>query len=52
MAWEDLPGGGDTDYNDFVVITESVNPIPEPQMLALLGISLLGFLQGRRNKRT
>lgn len=51
MAWEDLFGGGDTDYNDFVVITESVNPIPEPQMLALLGIGLLGFSQGRHKNK-
>ncbi len=43
MAWEDLFGGGDMDYNDFVLITESVNPIPEPSILALFGIGLLGL---------
>jgi len=49
MAWEDLYDGGDTDYNDFVLITESVNPIPEPSILALLGIGFMGFVR-RRNK--
>lgn len=54
MAWEDLPGGGDMDYNDFVLMTESVSPIsmpdpsiqsiPEPSILALLGIGFLGLL--------
>ena len=51
MAWEDQNGGGDKDYNDFVLITESVNPIPEPSMLALLGIGLLGFI-ARRSEKT
>lgn len=51
LAWEDALGGGDADYNDFVLITESVNPIPEPSMLAMFGIGLLGLygMPCRRN---
>ena len=53
FAWEDLAfPGADKDFTDFVVIAESVNPIPEPSMLALLGLGLLGFAGGRRlNKK-
>ena len=52
MAWEDLAGGGDLDYNDFVLITESVNPMPEPSMLALFGIGLLGLFGGSRARNS
>ena len=49
LAWEDLHASvSDLDYTDFVVIVESVKPIPEPGILALLGLGLLGMVGGRR----
>lgn len=51
LAWEDLHGDvADKDYTDFVVMVESVTPIPEPGILALMGLGLLGFMGGRRFK--
>jgi len=50
LAWEDLPGNSsDGDYDDFVVMVESVDPIPEPATMLLVGASLLGIgFVGRR----
>ncbi len=49
LAWEDLHADvSDKDYTDFVVMVESVRPMPEPGILALMGLGLLGFVGGRR----
>lgn len=49
LAWEDLAyGGSDKDFNDFVVMIESVIPVPAPAPLGLLGIGLIGIGLVRR----
>lgn len=52
LAWEDQPFmNSDLDYNDFVVLVESVHPVPEPAVLGMFGLGVLllgGFAALRR----
>ncbi len=45
LAFEDLWNGGDRDYSDFVVMMESVTPVPVPGavLLGMLGLSAAGI---------
>lgn len=52
LAWEDLPyAESDQDFNDFVVMVESVHPVPEPMGLGLLGLGLVGLGIAARRRR-
>ena len=50
LGWEDMYGGGDKDYDDFVIMVESVqpDPIPEPATIALFSLGLLALLRKKR----
>lgn len=50
LAWEDLRGGGDQDYDDFGVIVESITAVPEPGTLALFGFGLLALAGTKRRQ--
>jgi hypothetical protein len=45
MAWEDGNNLGDGDYQDLVILMESVNPVPVPGavLLGILGLSAAGI---------
>jgi hypothetical protein len=52
LAWEDQAfKNSDLDYNDFVVLVESVHSVPEPAALGMFGLGVLllgGFAALRR----
>ena len=54
LAWEDQTFlNSDLDYNDFVVLVESVHPVPEPTVLGMFGLGalLIGLAVGMRRRR-
>jgi len=52
LAWEDLVfKDSDKDYNDMVLIVESVSPVPVPAAVWLFGSGLLGLVGIARRKK-
>jgi hypothetical protein len=45
LAWEDQLRGGDMDHDDFVVMVESISPVPVPAavLLGILGLGAAGL---------
>ena len=43
LAWEDLAGGGDRDYQDFVAVVQDIAPVPLPTPVIMLISGLIGL---------
>lgn len=43
LAWEDLAGAGDRDYQDFVALVQDIAPVPLPTPLVMLISGLIGL---------
>lgn len=50
LAWEDLPNGGDIDYNDTIFLVTKVAPVPEP-LTALLFSGGFAAMAARRRRK-
>ena len=50
VSFEDVLGGGDKDYNDFIFAFKSVTAVPEPEtnVLMLAGLMAVAWLARRR----
>ena len=50
VSFEDILGGGDKDYNDYIFSFKSVTAVPEPEtsVLMLAGLMAVGWLARRR----
>jgi Domain of unknown function (DUF4114)/PEP-CTERM motif len=51
LGWEDV-AFGDNDFDDMVVMVESVEPVPEPATFGLMGLGLIGLGFFARRKKT
>jgi len=51
VGFEDILGGGDKDYNDYIFSFKSVTAVPEPEtnVLMLAGLIAVAWLSRRRN---